>query len=77
MDSTKCQNLTIFKKSTKVYKLTFKKDGTVTDITGSTVYMTVKKNVEDSDAEAIINKTVTSHSDAARANSNRIRNYRY
>jgi len=64
MESTKCQNLTIFKNSTKVYQLTFKKDGTVTDITGWTIYMTAKLNVEDSDANAIINKTITSHSDA-------------
>jgi hypothetical protein len=64
MESSKCKNLIIFKNSTPVYQLTFKKDGVVTDITGWTVYMTVKKTLSLSDSEAIINKKITEHSDA-------------
>jgi len=64
MEQPTCKNLTIFQKSTKVYQLSFKKDGVATDITGWTVYMTVKKNMEDLDASAVIDKKITSHSDA-------------
>jgi len=64
MTSSKCKDLIIFKKSTPVYQLTFKKDGVVTDITGWTVYMTVKKTAQLADSAAIINKIITSHSDA-------------
>jgi len=64
MESSKCKNLTILKKSTPVYQLTFKKDGVVTDITGWTIYMTVKKTIQLADSAAIINKKITDHSDA-------------
>lgn len=64
MESSKCKNLIIFKNSTPVYQLEFKKDGKAEDITGWTVYMTVKKTMELTDANAIINKKITSHSDA-------------
>ena len=57
----KCQNLEIEKKTTKVYELTFKKDGTVEDITDWTIYFTVKENVEDDDDDAEIKKSITSH----------------
>lgn len=43
-----------------------KKNGTVVDITGSTIYFTVKADEYDSsidDSTAIISKTVTTHSD--------------
>ena len=40
-------------------------DGTAYDLTGSTVYFTVKANLTDTDANAKIQKTVTSHSDPA------------
>ena len=38
-------------------------DGNVIDLTGSTVFFTVKTRVQDTDAEALITKDVTSHSD--------------
>ncbi len=46
--------------------LTFtnKADGTPIDITGYSVFFTVKQNIGDTDAEALIAKKVTSHSDA-------------
>ena len=34
-----------------------------TDITNYTVYFTVKSNIDDTDAQAIINKDIISHSD--------------
>lgn len=49
--------------STKPYTLNFKKNGNAIDITGWTIYFTVKKSVSDSDAEALINKKITNHSD--------------
>jgi hypothetical protein len=36
-------------------------NGVPIDITGATVFFTVKRNLEDTDAQALINKTVTSH----------------
>ena len=38
----KCKALLIYKKSTKTYEIQFKKDGGVVDITGWTIYFTVK-----------------------------------
>lgn len=34
---------------------------TAVDLTGKTVYFTVKQNEDDTDANAIVNKTITSH----------------
>ena len=64
MTSSKCKNLAIFKGSTPIYQLNVKKNGVATDITGWTFYMTVKKNMEDADSAAIIDKKITDHSDA-------------
>ena len=36
-------------------------DGVAVNITGYTVYFTVKRNINDTDAEALISKTITSH----------------
>jgi len=59
-----CQLLTQTIGDTKKYTVTFKdSDGNAIDITGATVYLTVKKNKTDSDSDAIFQKTVTSHSD--------------
>ncbi len=58
-----CKELEIYIKTTKVYELTFTKDGAIEDITDWTIYYTVKLKKEDSDANAKINKKVTSHSD--------------
>lgn len=57
------KDLTINKGTTKTYELIFKRDGKAEDITGWTIYFTCKKNMTDSDAQAKINKTITSHSD--------------
>ncbi len=40
---------------------TNKSDGSVHDITGWSIYLTVKKSVHDSDDDAIISKVVTTH----------------
>lgn len=34
-----------------------------TDLTGATVYFTVKSSLDDADADAVISKDITSHSD--------------
>jgi len=38
-------------------------DGNVQDITGWTFWLTIKENKSDTDAEAVVQKTVTSHTD--------------
>ena len=54
----------VFKAEDKILTLTFKDSaGDAIDITGYTIWFMVKKSRDDTDAEAIINKTVTSHSD--------------
>lgn len=35
--------------------------GEIVDLTGATVFFTVKRNIQDTDSQALINKTVTSH----------------
>jgi len=37
-------------------------DDVAINLTGSTVFFTVKRNIEDTDAQALISKSVTSHS---------------
>ena len=59
-----CQNLEILRKSTKTYQLNFTKDGYAEDITGWTVYFTVKTKMEDLDADAKIAKIITSFDNA-------------
>ena len=65
MTDSKCKNFIISQGSTPVYQLTVKKNGVATSIVGWTIYLTVKKNREDSDANAAINKKITSHSDVS------------
>jgi len=60
----KCEDLIIYKKSTKTYEIQFKKDGGVVDITGWTIYFTVKESMEDIDASAKIAKIVTTFANA-------------
>ena len=55
------KNLEINKKTTPTYALNFKKDGIPVDITGWTIYFTVKENISDSDANAVIKKDIDSH----------------
>lgn len=58
------KDLKIIRKTTKAYELHFTKEGQAEDITGWTVYFTVKEKMEDSDNEAKIKKTITNHTDA-------------
>lgn len=58
----KWKDLELVKKTTKTYELQFTENGLQIDITGWSVYFTLKEKMEDSDATAKINKTVTSHS---------------
>lgn len=43
----------------KIYKITFLKDGTPFDISGSTIYFTIKSNVDDT--VELISKSVSTH----------------
>lgn len=55
-------SLTIPQNTTKAYELKFKNDsGVYQDITGWTVYFTVKASRDDSDANAVINIKQTTH----------------
>ena len=60
-----CQNIIIFKGSTKAYELKFtnRNTGAVEDLTDWTIYFTAKQAMDDSDDAAKINKKITSHSD--------------
>jgi len=58
------QNLSIIQGDSKTYTLTFRDAaGTALNITGWTVYFTVKQNYTDPDVSAILSKTVTVHTD--------------
>ena len=57
-------DLFVFRGDSKSYNLTFKdSDGVAIDITGYTIKFTVKENKDDTQANAIIKKVVTTHSD--------------
>lgn len=59
---SKYQNLEIFQKSTKAYELKFKnKYKAALNITGWTIYFTVKEKMQDKDADAKIKKIITIH----------------
>jgi hypothetical protein len=53
--------LEIRRKTTNTYTLTFTNDGEIQDITGWTVFFTVKKNTNQTDSQALISKTITTH----------------
>ena len=58
-------DLETFKSDSPDYEITVKDSaGTVIDITGYTFYMTIKENIDDTDANAKVSKIVTSHTDA-------------
>jgi len=60
------QNLTLVRGDDKLYRLTFKdSNNTALDITGYTLFMTIKPSATDdlSDTSAVVAKTVTSHLD--------------
>ncbi|GAG74929.1 unnamed protein product, partial [marine sediment metagenome] len=48
MESRDWKELTITKKTTKVYELQFTKNGSAETIAGWTIYFTVKQNMKDS-----------------------------
>ena len=50
--------LTIIWGNTKTYNLTITDGTNPIDITGATVFFTIKKNLEDSDDDAIIKKDI-------------------
>jgi hypothetical protein len=54
-------NLSVNRKTTKNFILTFTTSGSVQNITGWTVFFTVKKKTSQLDTEASISKTITSH----------------
>ena len=58
------KNLTAFRGDSKVIHLTFKTDaGVDIDISLWTVFFTVKESKDDADADAYIQKNITSHTD--------------
>jgi len=63
MAKAQCINLEVIQKSTPSYELVFTEDDVALDITGWTIYFTVKQNMNDTDANAVINKKITTHSD--------------
>jgi len=55
-------DLSLIRGNSKNYKLSFQTtSGSPVDITGYTVFFTVKKSVNQTDDEAVISKTVTNH----------------
>ena len=58
------KNLEIKQKTSKTYEFTFKQDGSTIDITGWTIFFTLKPTMSTADADATIKKTVTTHSNA-------------
>jgi hypothetical protein len=57
-------DLIIYQKTSKSFLLCIKKNGQVQDITGYTIYFTVKEKLSDGDTGAIISQDITSHIDA-------------
>lgn len=55
------KDLELFRKTTKAYKLQFNRDGLPINITGWTIYFTMKANMADTDENAIIKKDVVNH----------------
>lgn len=55
-------NIDIVRGDTKTFALNFTSDGnTPINITGWTIYYTVKRRLEDLDVDAVIRKTITTH----------------
>ena len=57
-------NLEVFRKTTINYLLRFTEAGIPKDISGWTVYFTVKEKISDADNLAKINHNITTHQDA-------------
>lgn len=63
------QDLEFFRKGTPSYELIFTKDGAPINITDWTIYLTVKENMVDTDANAKIKRDITTHTDAVNGKS--------
>ncbi len=61
----KCQekhkDLCVDRGTTPGWYLRFTKNGSAEDITGWTIYLTVKEHMQDEDVDAIITKDITTH----------------
>jgi hypothetical protein len=53
--------LSVIKNTTNTWTITFTNNGGVQDITGWTVFFTVKKNYSNTDTQAVISKTISIH----------------
>lgn len=62
-------NLSRSQGSTMGYEIPFTKNGIGVDITDFKIYFTLKTKKEDADSASLINKTITSHTDAANGKS--------
>ena len=47
----------------QIFALEFTENGAIKDITGWTIYFTLKKNIDDADASAVLKKDMTTHTD--------------
>jgi hypothetical protein len=56
-------NFSLIRGDDRTFALEFKKDGVPQDITGWTIFFTLKRSLYDSDNDALIKKTVTVHTD--------------
>lgn len=63
----KKQNISLNRKNSQTYNITVTSGGSAQDITGWTLYFTLKPKADakTDDSTAVITKTVTSHDDAA------------
>ena len=57
------QDLNVVRNTSKSYTLTIEDSGSPVDISDYTIYFTVKKNSNQADAQALISKTVTIHTE--------------
>ncbi|KKN22912.1 hypothetical protein LCGC14_0910220 [marine sediment metagenome] len=60
---TECKNLEFDRKSTVTYEIIIEEDGVGIDVTGWSIYMTVKEKYEDGDSASLLDKTITAHVD--------------
>jgi hypothetical protein len=56
-------NIDLYKGDDYSWEFRFTSAGTVQDITGWTIYFTIKRYITDTDANAIIQKIITNHTD--------------
>jgi len=57
-------NFRLVRGDDQTFALEFTEDGVVKDISGWTVYFTLKSKIDDTDTNAVIKKDITSHIDA-------------